>query len=283
MSLLGLPPELLLRTLSFVGAAYFQEDGGRLAVCQQWFSCAGVVFYQDLNLNPVTLRRLLQHPRALDRVRIDTASVSLTINRESESLGSDVNDLGATLQNSSKATSLRMIGRDVSNPAAVNIRPLLATHLTDLDIDTCGIDLDSHVCPSIGKLLPALHYLRLRMRRICPDVLTTAGNEKLPLNEAIVNLSLNDSHSKHCITGSVLEVRQQILERAEDLSARSSPKVLRILWHSLPDFKLHSKDILSGRLEMLPDDAAWDDVGEEVVSDEPESESDIPSLDSSEE
>jgi hypothetical protein len=53
----------------------------------------------------------------------------------------------------------------------------------------------------------------------------------------------------------------------------ASPKTVRILSHSLPQFKIQSLDVLSGKTTILGDDMAWDEDGETVEeASEPESE-----------
>jgi hypothetical protein len=50
MSLLSLPPELLLIILRFVGPPEFQQDTRRLSVCRRWYSFARIVLLDEIKL-----------------------------------------------------------------------------------------------------------------------------------------------------------------------------------------------------------------------------------------
>ena len=136
------------------------------------------------------------------------------------------------------------------------IRDLICVKtLTVLDLDTCGTNLvsrqdgsDCHICPSIGALLTTLRRLPLRMRRICPEVLRPQTNDTaLQLIEVVVNLSLSNespmttsaAHSVRC--GSTDRGFAQLQTDIEDharalIPSMTSPKVIRVLTHSLPQF-----------------------------------------------
>jgi hypothetical protein len=123
------------------------------------------------------------------------------------------------------------------------------------------------------------------MRSICPDVLKPQDpNEKLHLSVVVINLSLTTNlpgitsaaHSKRCGSGArgLLQLKADIQEQAEALATRmASPKLMRILTHSLPQFETQSLDVLTGKTMILDDDMAWDEDGKTVKEDsEPESE-----------
>lgn len=144
---------------------------------------------------------------------------------------------------------------------------------------------DHHICPSIGSLLPNLRTLHLRMRSICPDVLKVRDtNQSLGLRVVVVNLSLTTSlpgitsaaHSKRCGSqgGGLLQLKAEMQKQAEVLATRmASPKVVRILTHSLPQFETHSLDVLTGKVMILGNGMAWEEDGKTVKEDsEPESE-----------
>ncbi|KAH7019870.1 hypothetical protein EDB80DRAFT_701705 [Ilyonectria destructans] len=141
-----------------------------------------------------------------------------------------------------------------------------------------------HICPAIGALLCTLRTLHVRMRSICPDVLKPRDpNENLRLSVAVINLSLtmdlpgitSAAHSRECGPpgGGLLQLKADIQERAEALVARmASPKTVRILTHSLPQFETQSLDVSSGKIMILDDDMAWEADGKTVKEDsEPES------------
>ncbi|KAK7413918.1 hypothetical protein QQX98_007185 [Neonectria punicea] len=140
-----------------------------------------------------------------------------------------------------------------------------------------------HICPAIGALLRTLTTLHLRMRSICPDVLKPNDpNDDLRLSAVVVNLSLTTdlpgvtsaAHSKRCDPpgGGLLQLKADMQEQAEALAARmASPKIMRILTHSLPQFETQSLDVLTGKIMILDDDMAWDEDGKTVEDSEPES------------
>ncbi|KAJ2985588.1 hypothetical protein NUW58_g5448 [Xylaria curta] len=142
-----------------------------------------------------------------------------------------------------------------------------------------------HICPAIGTLLRTLQMLHLRMPSICPDVLKPLNPDgSLNLSTVVINLSLITNqpgttfaaHSKRCgsLAGGLLQLKADIQEQAEALAPRmTSPKIMRVLTHSLPQFETQSLDILTGKTMVLDDDMAWDEDGKEVMEDsEPESE-----------
>ncbi|KAH8648485.1 hypothetical protein BX600DRAFT_517868 [Xylariales sp. PMI_506] len=55
MSLLKLPPELLLDIIKYLGHAFFRDNVGRLSICKQWHASAWPYFAQDLRLTCDTL------------------------------------------------------------------------------------------------------------------------------------------------------------------------------------------------------------------------------------
>jgi hypothetical protein len=149
-----------------------------------------------------------------------------------------------------------------------------------------------HICPAIAALLGTLRTLHLRMRSICPDVLKPRDLDDrlhLHLSAVVINLSLvtnlpgitSAAHSKRCGSGSrggggggLIQLKADMQEQAEALATRmASPKIMRILTHSLLQFDTQSLDVLTGKLMMLDDAVAWDEDGKTVQEDsEPESE-----------
>jgi len=71
-------------------------------------------------------------------------------------------------------------------------------------------------------------------------------------------------------------------EQAEALAARmASPKTVRILTHSYPNFRRQSLDVLTGKTMILEGDVAWDEDGETVEEYSGRPESDFSDDDSS--
>ncbi|KAI1165894.1 hypothetical protein F5B18DRAFT_134180 [Nemania serpens] len=148
-----------------------------------------------------------------------------------------------------------------------------------------GQEKSLHICPAISALLGTLQILHVRMRNICPDVLKPREpDDNLRLSVVVINLSLianqqwttSAAHSKRCgsLAGGLLQLKADIQEQAQALAARMvSPKIMRVLTHSLPQFETQSLDVLTGKIMALDDDMAWDEDGKTVTEDsEPESE-----------
>jgi len=168
------------------------------------------------------------------------------------------------------------------------IRALLSVkNLMVLELDLCGTFLiprqehrdGFHVCTSISALLTTLRRLRLRMRSICADVLRLQHHDtSLRLSEVLINLSLSNespmttsaAHSTRCGStgGGFLKLKADIEDQAEALAAHmASPKIIRILTHSLPQLEMRSLDVLTGKCMILADDMAWEDDGKTVEDD----------------
>ena len=142
---------------------------------------------------------------------------------------------------------------------------------------------DSHICPVIGTLLRTLRCLHLRMRSVCPDILEPRGNNNcLHLSVVAINLSLmttlpeilQGTHANRCGSGpgGLPQLKAEMVEQAEILANQmASPKIIRILTQTLPDFEMLSLDVLTGKKMKLDYDMAWDEDGE-AVDLEPESE-----------
>ncbi|KAI9694316.1 MAG: hypothetical protein M1820_009040 [Bogoriella megaspora] len=62
MSLLQLPPEILIQIFDYVGSSYFRSDLSRFTVCKQWRKYAYTACFRDLYVTQKTLRRLLSSP-----------------------------------------------------------------------------------------------------------------------------------------------------------------------------------------------------------------------------
>jgi len=342
MSLLQLPPEIVIRIFEFVGSSYFREDLSRLTVSQQWNKFAQPACYGDLNVTQRTLKRLLRSPHvasSLDVIKksvrvlhlrltgfedwdgdlhaIDAASpISWRSNsalqlREmwSEGLGGDLHELATTIRQSPRLRVLRIQATTEMHPrdnlprreylAPSTLCDLLSvSNLTVLDLDLCGspsrsrgdqvLGQEFHICSSIAKHLTTLQRLRLRVRRLCPDALKPQENSSnLRLNEVLVNLSLAGespgitaaTHASPCsLMGGLVSTLE---EQAKLLVAQmEAPRIVRILTHTLPSFKMHALDILTGKTLVLNEGADWDDDGEAMKDESSDEESEIPDLSS---
>jgi len=220
-------------------------------------------------------------------------------------LNNDLARLAAVVRRSHRLRTLRIRAWSSPSPepfdSPENYLPLPAIqalfsveNLSVLVLDLSGSFLDSsgqqgddhHICPAIGAILPTLQTLHLRMPSICPDVLKPRDpTDSLHLGVVVINLSLitnlpgitSAAHSRRCGSqgGGLLQLKADIQEQAEALVTRmASPKIMRILTHSLPQFETQSLDVLTSKTMILDDDMAWDEDGRTVMEDS-ESESEL--------
>ena len=328
MPLLQLPAEILLQILDCVGSSFFREETARLTVCKQWFQHARLIYFKDLDLPQKTLERMMRSWNAIDLCLAKDTMESLSLwlmgceDRISHlhadstaTFESDLKKLAILVQECPKLRTVRIHAASEIYPINMplprhnyltrpGIKPFLSIkNLTVLDLDLCGSSLLSHqggaisfhICPDIGALLTVLRRLRLRMRRICADVLRPPDHgSSLPLEEVIINLDLSEGpeittvppHSSTCISPATtfLEMKTDLEAQAKILAAKmASPKLFRILSHSVPRFELLSLDILTGKTMLLTEDIhehkPWDADGATITDEsDAESESEISSL-----
>ncbi|KAF9768902.1 hypothetical protein IL306_013750 [Fusarium sp. DS 682] len=245
-------------------------------------------YYQEYAQGSVSLQTLVAY-----RARSDDLAKAWI-----KSLNYDLAQLAITAQRSRKLRALHI--RAWGSPSTrtylslSTMRAILSVeNLSVLVLDLSGTSLDSsghqgngfHICPNIAATLRTLRTLHVRMRSICPDVLKPEdADENLQLSVVVINLShvsnqpeiTSAAHSERCGSegGGLIQLKADIYEQAEALATRlASPKVMRILFHTLPQFDTHSLDVLSGKIMIMDDDVAWDKDGKTVQEDsEPESE-----------
>lgn len=219
-------------------------------------------------------------------------------------LNNDLTQLAIVAQQSHRLRTLRIRAWSSRSPEPLDTPenylrlPTMQAFLSVENLHTLVLDLSGsflissgqqgnshHICPAIGAVLRTLRTLHLRMRSICPDVLKPRDLiDGLHLSVVVINLSLTTdlpgitsaAHSTRCGSqgGGLLQLKAEIQEQAEALATRmASPKIMRILTHSLPLFETQSLDVLTGKTMILEDDMAWDEDGQTVMDDsEPESE-----------
>ncbi|KAI1740918.1 hypothetical protein F4680DRAFT_418108 [Xylaria scruposa] len=240
----------------------------------------------------------------LDAAASDASFKDTPVRTWIDVLNDDLAQLAVIAQQSRRLRTLRIQARSSPSPEdAINnsndylslptIRGLLSVEnlsvlVLDLPIDFLNSseaqERGLHICPAIGALLRTLQTLHIRMRSICPDVLKPHDLDNIPhLSVVIVNLSLitnepgttSAAHSKRCGSpAGPLQLIMDIQEQAQALAAQmASPRIVRVLTHSLPQFETRSSDVLTGKTMVLDDGMAWDEDGKTVTDDsEPESE-----------
>ncbi|KAI9804832.1 MAG: hypothetical protein M1825_001200 [Sarcosagium campestre] len=166
--------------------------------------------------------------------------------------------------------------------------------LTVLELDTGGSALkqswdtyeEVHLCPLIASSFTHLRRLRLRMWRICPDVIKVLTSGIASLEVVVINISLKhplrmDCRSwlwwSHCCGAEVHywdheywpdpfmdsnEAYPTMVEAATQAKpALPKLRFLRVLSHIPAHKGLVAVDCLSGTNLMLPEGADWEDDG----------------------
>lgn len=164
---------------------------------------------------------------------------------------------------------------------------LSITHLTSLEIDEPGDDLRYmppdvprvHLCDIISAMIPTLRQLRCRLGCICPGIFDFTAEGPVGIEEIVINMSLSNYRASDTFRSplrcqivsndSCPQLRMDMESHARKLMPRlKSPRIFRILAHTIPGFHMHSFDVLTERRMKLAPAAAWDADGEEV--EEPE-------------
>lgn len=219
-------------------------------------------------------------------------------------LGENLDRLSALFRKSIRLKSLtieakpELAGMRASRRAYLSISTIQnmisIESVTCLDIDTGGTALSSrrnkslHLCDAISRRLPHLRRLRCRACLLCPEILRIQPDSTYTnLEEVIINLSLSGmtpqetayQYPARCNHSSFLTVRAALEDRAITLAGRMDrPKMVRLIWHSLPSMQILAFDATDGRLSRLKSLDQWDAEGEEIRDELPSSESEIGSV-----
>lgn len=225
MLLVSLPPKLLLRIFSLVGAEFFRQDIRRLTISRRWYDFAWPALVEHLSLP--TARSVVAFSASTDllqRTKRYITSLSLTLNYPGSS--SDIDDtavakleewlaevrvsfahLTAALRDSPRLRTLSIqvaIFHLPKNPLREQyVKALVTRHQTSLQpVDAAGSspspggeDASTHpgpcFCRSIKTLLPQLRKLHCQMDFVCPLLLAAPEDNStlLDLDEVIVKLS----------------------------------------------------------------------------------------------
>lgn len=137
------------------------------------------------------------------------------------------------------------------------VKSLSLSRIRHLELDSCGSELQStdHVCPMLATAIPSLFSIRLRMRTICPRVLSLcAESESTTIENIVINLSLLETAgwptawSRHCETR---ERDSEIFERMVEAGTAFAHKYrsvqsLRILCYFHPGLQILEHDCVTG-------------------------------------
>ena len=200
-------------------------------------------------------------------------------------LNSDLDELNTVIQHSPKLRAVNIKATDrTGHPGLARgylffnaIRNLITVETIDtliLDFFTGFSTLPSnqsvpHLCPTIGTLLGRLRVLHVRMPRVCPEISKISKSTEFSRNlqDVVINLSLMVSSqeitlaSQRCgyyLIDGVRTVMPAMREEAKNLISRTaSLKLMRILTHSVPQFKIQSFDLLNGIIMELTESMSW--------------------------
>jgi hypothetical protein len=170
--------------------------------------------------------------------------------------------------------------------------------LTTLVLDTGGsafvprfqrVD-DLHICPLIAAHLPNLRRLKLRMRKICPDVFTSGDCECFAnLQSIVINLNLRGvdpnvtaRHSQHCASGRTgWDLHEDMVNAAKEaIPLMPKIKMLRVLCYDYSSLMLVAVSCRSGRRTNVSENMWEEEEEEEEVEEESEHDDSEPAEDS---
>ncbi|KAI1824347.1 hypothetical protein F4861DRAFT_267034 [Xylaria intraflava] len=260
--------------------------------------------YHDPGSSTFEPQQAAQESNALDASASNEASDGISVKTWVDVLDDDLAQLAVIVQKSRRLRTLRI--RAWSAPSLDPFDssenylslPTMRSFLSVENLSVLVLDLPDvfpnpsgeqgnglHICPAIGALLRTLKTLHIRMRSICPDVLKPRdSDDSLQLRVVVINLSLmtnqpgitSAAHARRCGSQGLrglLRLKADMQKQGQALATRmATPKVMKILTHSLPNFDHLSLDVLTGKTT-APGDTGWDEDGEVVIADpEPESE-----------
>ncbi|KLJ12819.1 hypothetical protein EMPG_12187 [Blastomyces silverae] len=183
-----------------------------------------------------------------------------------------------------------------ADAVALMCRSIPADRLRVLDLDTCGSAFmaagadcvegrhaseNEHICPLIGRYVPYLQRLRVRMHQICPEVFGVDSKNDIQYTTArkefVFHLSLYDPLKKAmsaksarlCSAGTPCRrdvLINQMIEGA-NMAARQMPNLkATVLYHVYP-FDLVAMDCRTGDTEMVDGQVDWLDNEDLVFRD----------------
>ncbi|KAK2743298.1 hypothetical protein FQN55_007491 [Onygenales sp. PD_40] len=175
---------------------------------------------------------------------------------------------------------------------ALMCRSIPTRRLRVLEIDTCGSAFvgkhlacqqggngaREHICPLIGKYVPSLGSLRVRMHKICPDIFGGVDGEYTTARkEVVVHLSLFDplkgmtkammaelcSAAPPCGRGVLIN---KMIEGANAAATKMPNLKATLLYHTYP-YSLMGLDCRTGQSEILDSGIDWLDNEDVVFAD----------------
>ena len=295
MTLQDLPVEILCIIIRSIGSDQLRKQGVCcLLVCKLWYQIAQPLLLADLKLSATQLVHVPENVYPKLRAFL----LQLTIDAHgpkdwpAEQDIAKLNEILTSLvKQSNHLTSFTLRVRSHFDP----VNPLIprqqyisswdptqflsvlgSSNLTHLVIDTYGSEMNSsiHICPLLALQIPSLRSVRLRMCRICPQILEFSRGDSamlLQIESLIINLSLQDvdrfsaGFSHHCTEPRrALDLYNEMITTGTGIAKQPpSLKVFKILCHKHPFPDTMTMNCITGiRTILAGADWDWGDEGE---------------------
>ncbi|KAG6019184.1 hypothetical protein E4U19_007432 [Claviceps sp. Clav32 group G5] len=308
MSLLRLPPEIVLSIFRLLGSAFFRRDVRRLLVSKWWYELAWPVFYQDLRLRAGSLQSFVLATKSVDllhSIRKNVRTVKLVLNgfEDWHSILSASNAAGSTeidlqvvdtwtskvnghvaalagiLQHCTGLRLLKVEARPETHPLQLNLQrrdylaPSPLASLSSLSQLTC-LEIDTAGTRLMDDNDAPKVHLCSKIRTMLPTLrrLRCRMNSICPtifdVSAGSLPLALEDFIALPGDNFPRLKTDMESCVR-KLVPLMKNPRIVRVLSHTFPGMKLHSLDVLTGRRMEIEPNAPWDADEEETVLDEP--------------
>ncbi|KAJ5529142.1 hypothetical protein N7527_002535 [Penicillium freii] len=297
MTLQTLPLEILCMIIRFIGSDHLRkQEACCLLVCKWWYEVAKPLLLEDLKLSATQLVHAPDHVYPKLRAFLRQLIVDVHGPRDwpAEQDIAKLNAILTSLVEGNHLASFTLHVRsqfDSENPLAPRqqyistwnptrfLNVLGTSKLSHLVIDTYGSEMSSaiHICPHLALQIPSLRSVRVRMCRICPQILEfPQGDSAIPsqIESLLINLSLQDvdrfsaGFSHHCTEPRrALDLYNEMITTGTEIANKTpSLKVFKILCHKHPSSNTMTMNCITGVKTILA--GAWD-WGDDGVS-EPE-------------
>ncbi|KXG47474.1 uncharacterized protein PGRI_013440 [Penicillium griseofulvum] len=295
MTLQTLPLEILCMIIRFIGSDQLRkQEACGLLVCKLWYEVAKPLLLEDLKLSATQLVQVPDnvYPKLKAFLRELTIDVHGPEDWPAERDIAKFNEILTSLvERSNHLASLTLHVRsqfDLDNPLAPRqqyistwdptqfLTVLGTSNLSHLVIDTYGSEMSNavHICPLLALQMPSLKSVRLRLCRICPQILEfPRGDSAIPsqIESLIINLSLQNvdrfsaGFSHHCTEPRrALDLYKEMTTTGIEIAKQNpSLKVFKILCHRHPYSDTMTMNCITGVKTIL--DGTWD-WGDEGVS-----------------
>ncbi|OQE94262.1 hypothetical protein PENNAL_c0004G09995 [Penicillium nalgiovense] len=295
MMLQTLPVEIICTIIRFIGSDQLRkQEACCLSVCKRWYAIAKPLLLEDLKLSATQLVHAPHNvqPKLRTFLRHLTLDVHGPKGWPAEQDITKLNEILTLLvERNNRLASFTLRVRSEFDPASpltprqrysswdpTRFLSILGTsNLSHLVIDTFGSELSSaiHLCPQLALQIPSLKSVRLRMRRICRQILEFPQGDNVirsQLESLVINLSVPSvdqffaRFSRHCTEpGLSSELYDEMITTGTEI-ARQTPrlKVFKIVCyrHRIVCSDTVVMNCITGIKTMIPGSWAWGDEGD---------------------